>query len=65
MKIRFRMMPDCKDLAPAKAHADDAAYDLHSRADMELQPMTSTLVPTGLFLELPVGYECWIESTWI
>ena len=61
MKIRFRMMPDCKDLAPAKAHADDAAYDLHSRADMELQPMTSTLVPTGLFLELPVGYEAQIR----
>ena len=61
MKIRFRMMPDCKDLAPAKAHADDAAYDLHSRADMELPPMTSTLVPTGLFLELPVGYEAQIR----
>ena len=54
-------MPDCKDLAPAKAHADDAAYDLHSRADMELPPMTSTLVPTGLFLELPVGYEAQIR----
>ena len=61
MKIRFRMMPECKDLAPAKAHADDAAYDLHSRADMELEPMTSTLVPTGLFLELPVGYEAQIR----
>lgn len=54
-------MPECKDLAPAKAHADDAAYDLHSRADMELEPMTSTLVPTGLFLELPVGYEAQIR----
>ncbi len=54
-------MPDCKDLAPHKAHADDAAYDLHSRADMELEPMTSTLVPTGLFLELPVGYEAQIR----
>lgn len=61
MKIRFRMMPDCRDLAPAKAHADDAAYDLCSRADLELEPMTSTLVPTGLFLELPVGYEAQIR----
>ena len=54
-------MPDCKDLAPAKAHADDAAYDLHSRAEITLPPMTSTLVPTGLFLELPVGYEAQIR----
>ena len=54
-------MPDCKDLAPAKAHADDAAYDLHSRAEKTLPPMTSTLVPTGLFLELPVGYEAQIR----
>ena len=54
-------MENCGDLAPRKAHADDAAYDLHSRADMELPPMTSTLVPTGLFLELPVGYEAQIR----
>mgnify|MGYP003305176495 CR=1 FL=1 len=61
MKIRFRMMENCGDLAPRKAHADDAAYDLHSRTDLELEPMTSTLVPTGLFLELPVGYEAQIR----
>ena len=61
MKIRFKMMADCADLAPAKAHPDDAAYDLRSRADLELEPGTSTLVPTGLFLELPVGYEAQIR----
>ena len=61
MKIRFKMMADCADLAPAKAHPDDAAYDLRSRADLELPPGTSTLVPTGLFLELPVGYEAQIR----
>ncbi|MBQ4335858.1 MAG: dUTP diphosphatase [Lentisphaeria bacterium] len=55
------MMENCGDLAPRKAHADDAAYDLHSRTDLELEPMTSTLVPTGLFLELPVGYEAQIR----
>ena len=38
MKIRFRMMENCGDLAPRKAHADDAAYDLHSRTDLELEP---------------------------
>lgn len=60
--VKFRMLPECRDLAPRKAHADDAAYDLRSRADMVLEPGTTTLVPTGLFLELPVGYEAQIRA---
>ena len=60
--VKFRMLPDCRDLAPAKAHADDAAYDLRSRVDTVLAPGTTSLVPTGLFLELPVGYEAQIRS---
>ena len=59
--VKFKMLPDCRDLAPAKAHPDDAAYDLRSRADMELPPGKTSLVPTGLFLELPVGYEAQIR----
>ncbi len=59
--IRFKMMEGCADLAPAKAHADDAAYDLRSRADLEAVPGRSLLVPTGLFLELPAGYEAQIR----
>ena len=60
--VKFRMLPDCRDLAPAKAHPDDAAYDLRSRVDAVLAPGTTSLVPTGLFLELPVGYEAQIRS---
>ena len=60
-QIRFKMMEGCEDLTPAKAHPDDAAYDLRSRADLEILPGRSTLVPTGLFLELPVGFEAQIR----
>ena len=60
--VKFRMLPDCRDLAPVKAHPDDAAYDLRSRVDAVLAPGTTSLVPTGLFLELPVGYEAQIRS---
>ena len=60
-KIRFRMAEGCGDLTPAKAHADDAAYDLRARVDMELPSRRSILVPTGLFLELPSGYEAQIR----
>jgi len=61
MKIRFKMLPECADLVPRKAHPDDAAWDLRSRGDLELPPGTSTLVPTGLFLELPSGWEAQVR----
>ena len=60
--VKFKMLPDCRDLAPRKAHADDAAYDLRSRQDLVITPNTTVLVPTGLFLEIPPGYEAQIRS---
>lgn len=59
--VKVRMMAGCEDLFPAKAHHDDAAYDLRSRSDMELAVGKSTLVPTGMFLELPVGFEAQVR----
>jgi len=59
--VRFRMQPGCGDLAPRKAHADDAAYDLRAREAAAVAPGRVRLVPTGLFLELPVGYEAQIR----
>ena len=59
--IKFKMASGCSDLAPAKAHPDDAAYDLKARTDVELAVGQSTLVPTGLFLELPVGFEAQVR----
>ena len=60
--VKFKMLPDCRDLAPRKAHADDAAYDLRSRQELTISPKTTVLVPTGLFLEVPPGYEAQIRS---
>ena len=59
--IRFRMHPGDEDLAPRKAHADDAAYDLRAREAARLPAGTVRLVPSGLFLELPVGYEAQVR----
>jgi dUTP pyrophosphatase len=48
---------------PAYATADAAGMDL--RASLEtaitLQPLERSLVPTGLFIELPQGYEAQIR----
>ena len=61
MKIRCKMADDAHDLLPAKAHPDDAAFDLRARKEMSIAPGTSALVPTGLFLELPPGYEAQVR----
>lgn len=55
------MLEDCADLIPAKAHADDAAFDLRSRTDISVPVNRSTLIPTGVFIELPVNYEAQIR----
>ena len=60
-EVKFKMSEDALDLKPAKAHADDAAYDLRARTDLVVQPGKVALAPTGLFLELPVGFEAQIR----
>ena len=61
VQIKFKMAEGCADLAPAKAHPDDAAFDLRSRIDAVVQPGRAELIPTGLFLELPEGYEAQVR----
>ena len=55
------MAEDAKDLMPQKAHPDDAAFDLRSRKEMDIPAASTALVPTGLFLELPQGYEAQVR----
>ena len=59
--VKFRMEPGCEELAPAKAHHDDAAYDLRSRESASIPPGQFRLVKTGLFLELPEGFEAQVR----
>ena len=61
VNINIQMLDGCGDLFPAKAHADDAAFDLRSRETVILPVGKSTLVPTGVFMELPIGYEAQVR----
>ena len=61
IEVKFTMAEGCEDLIPAKAHPDDAAFDLRSRVDLILEPGKAAIVPTGLYLELPVGYEAQVR----
>ena len=60
-EIKIVMMENCEDLMPAKAHDDDAAFDLRSRVDIVLPVRKSVLVPAGFALELPPDYEAQIR----
>ena len=61
VKVKVAMMSGCEELLPVKAHADDAAFDLRSRSDILVPVNKSTLVPTGVFIELPVNYEAQVR----
>lgn len=46
-----------KDLPiPANAYAGDGAVDLRSAKDLVLQPFERALIPTGIAIELPLGF---------
>ena len=61
VQVRFRMHEGDADLAPRKAHTDDAAFDLRAREGVLVRAGSVRLIPTGLYLELPVGYEAQIR----
>jgi len=61
IQVKIVMLAGCEDLIPAKAHSSDAAFDLRSRVDMLVPVNRSTLVPTGVFIELPVNFEAQVR----
>lgn len=50
-----KISPDAK--VPAYAHEGDAGVDLYSTVDKVLQPGERALIPTGLKMAIPHGYE--------
>lgn len=50
-----RLHPDAK--IPKAAKKDDVAFDLCSVIDYEIKPGERFAVPTGIAVEIPVGYE--------
>lgn len=60
MTLAFkRIHPDA--VLPAYAHPSDAGMDLRSVADVAIAPGKRALVPTGLVMMLPPGYEAQIR----
>lgn len=55
MKVKFkRLDPQVAD--PGTAHPGDAAVDLQTRVDVNLEPGERAAVPTGLAVAIPEGH---------
>ncbi|MCQ2379462.1 MAG: dUTP diphosphatase [Victivallaceae bacterium] len=61
VSIRIMMAEGCEDLFPSKAHPSDAAYDIKASVDITVPVGISTLVPTGMKMEIPFGYEAQVR----
>ncbi len=62
--VRFRRAPEARDLPPpALASPGSSGYDLRAAVgeDLVLAPGARALVPTGLFLEIPLGWEAQVR----
>lgn len=63
MEIQVKIINKSKHGLPEYATALSAGMDLRANIDrpVEISPMSRTLVPTGLYIELPAGYEAQIR----
>ncbi|TYQ27569.1 dUTP diphosphatase [Pseudanabaena sp. UWO311] len=54
--IKFQKLhPDAQ--VPSYAHIGDAGADVYSVAEVTLQPQHRAAIPTGLAVDIPIGYE--------
>ena len=61
MDVKIKLENGCENFCPKKAHPDDAGYDLYSRIDAVLEPLSGMTIPVGFAMELPTGYEAQIR----
>ncbi len=61
--IKVKIINDSGYDLPAYETPSSAGMDIHARLDapLELRPLQRALIPTGIRLQLPRGYECQIR----
>ncbi len=59
LKVKIKRVADAK--MPSYAHKGDSGVDLYTTEDYLLGPMERKLVPTGIKLEIPYGYEAQVR----
>lgn len=61
--MEVKIINKSKHQLPQYATSQSAGFDLRANIDspIELKPMERVLVPTGLYMALPVGYEAQVR----
>ena len=61
--VKVKVVNQSHNDLPAYSTKDSAGMDLRASLDepLELKPMQRALIPTGIYIELPEGYECQIR----
>ena len=61
--MKVRIVSKSKHVLPLYSTEDSAGMDLRANIEesVELGPLERALIPTGLFIELPVGFEAQIR----
>jgi len=62
--MKVKVINQSKHALPAYETKASAGLDVRANinAPIELKPLERTLVKTGLFMEIPEGYECQVRS---
>lgn len=63
MPVEIRIINQSLNPLPSYATEGSSGMDLRAHLDtaVSLQPMERVLIPTGLFIELPVGFEAQVR----
>lgn len=62
-RIKIKIINDSSNPLPAYETPSSAGMDVRARLDspVTLQPLQRALIPTGLRIQLPQGYECQVR----
>lgn len=57
--IKIRLHPDA--IEPTYSHPGDSGFDLRALENITLPPFKAKCIPTGVWMEIPQGYEMQIR----
>ena len=60
VKVGFKRLSDTA-VIPTRAHESDSGFDLVASEDVIIEPGETKVIPTGIAVELPDGYEAQVR----
>ena len=60
ISVGFKRLSD-EATIPTKAHPTDSGFDLYASEDVIIEPGETVIVPTGIAVDLPKGFEAQIR----